>query len=71
MSTYAEYLDLVEATMAVHGPDWRQGQAAFNALCKVSPILAEEVRGSLRDPFYQDSRLDAFYEYVELNWVTS
>lgn len=50
----------------------RYGQAAFNLLVEVKPNLAEEVRGTNRDPFFvkspQDERWDAFVDYIEENW---
>jgi len=49
-------------------PEWREGQALFNALQEEHPSLAASVRGSLNDPYYDDSRIEAFWAYVETNW---
>ena len=35
-------------------PDWRRGQALFNALHGVHPELANAVRGTPADPFHHD-----------------
>ncbi len=37
-------------------PDWRRGQALFNALHGVFPALAEQIRGTDADPFHDESR---------------
>lgn len=45
--------------------DWREGQAAFNALREIDPDCALGVVSTAGvDPFYDDSRLDAFWEFV-------
>jgi hypothetical protein len=43
----------------------REGQRAFNELHTRDPELAEIIRGSDCDPFYDDSRLDAFRQRVQ------
>ena len=42
----------------------RQGQAAFNAIHEFWPDIANSLRGSSYDPFYNDSRKDAFLNIV-------
>jgi hypothetical protein len=54
-------------------PHWRYGQALFNILLDVRPDLAEQVRGTDKDPFYalgntNDPRLIAFGEFVNAHW---
>lgn len=39
----------------------REGQAAFNALFLVRPDIANKIRGTEYDPYYEDERLDSFY----------
>ena len=46
----------------------RKGQRAFNALCELRPDLSAQVRGTNLDPFYTDSVLPSFYEWVGNNW---
>jgi hypothetical protein len=45
-------------------PEQRIGQAAFNAVCKVEPEVANLVRATDLDPFYRDERLPAFWAEV-------
>jgi hypothetical protein len=42
----------------------RAGQKAFNQLASSDPEIAEEIRGTPCDPFYDDSRMPAFCERV-------
>jgi hypothetical protein len=49
-------------------PSWRWGQAAFNACYELFPDIADIIRGTECDPFYDDSRLEKFINKVnELN----
>lgn len=43
----------------------RKGQIAFNELYEKHPEVANKIRGTIYDPFYQDSRLPDFYKKVE------
>lgn len=45
-------------------PLWRQGQRLFNALHDTNATLANEVRGTDIDPFYDDSRCIDFYAWL-------
>jgi hypothetical protein len=48
-------------------PDWRAGQAYFNALYTILPDVAEEIRGTPLDPFHRkptDSLADFLDELV-------
>lgn len=53
----------------------RYGQAMFNHLVRVRPDLAEQVRGTDKDPFYVERlshpNWDPFVEFIEANWRTS
>jgi hypothetical protein len=40
--------------------DMREGQLAFNLLYARNPALADRIRGTSLDPFYDDSRLSKF-----------
>ena len=46
----------------------RVGQRAFNLLSHVRSDLATMVTGSDFDPFYDDSRLCLFYDFVMRHW---
>jgi hypothetical protein len=44
----------------------------FNHLCEVRPDLAEQIRGTDKDPFYctspMDPKFDAAIAFIEANW---
>lgn len=46
----------------------RIGQAHFNSLCEHRPDIAEMIRCTINDPFYNDNKLDAFFRKVEELW---
>lgn len=52
---------------------WRVGQALFNNLLDVRPDLAEQIRGTDKDPFYAESSMEPRYnaaiKFVEENWL--
>lgn len=73
MSTFTRHdLDLTMRTfakMCADHPEWRRGQAAFNALYAVAPDMGDAVRGSCVDPFHRDERLREFWGWLEaLAW---
>lgn len=41
-------------------PSQRHGQAAFNLMAELYPGEARKFTGTAFDPFYNDSRVDAF-----------
>ena len=43
----------------------RKGQKAFNDLYLEDPGIANLIRGTINDPFYNDKRLPDFYKKVE------
>ena len=43
----------------------RAGQQAFNDLYERDPRIADAIRGTEDDPFYDDRRLPAFHTRVE------
>jgi hypothetical protein len=43
---------------------WRCGQAMFNVLTDMNLSLAEEVRGTELDPFYDNERIGAFMKHI-------
>lgn len=45
-------------------PDWRWGQALFNALYTLDPVLANQIRGTAADPFNDVIRAPEFMEAV-------
>lgn len=57
MNLYAEY------TSKLHS--LRQGQAIYNCMTMLRPDLANELNGTLADPYYDDERLPMFWEALE------
>jgi hypothetical protein len=45
-------------------PEQRNGQAHFNVLYQMNPHLADEIRGTVLDPFHRDDRVPAFLTVV-------
>ena len=43
---------------------WRKGQAYFNYLYQLHPDVADEIRGTEYDPFYNDSRIEKFLNKI-------
>jgi len=65
--TFEEYVVIVSDTMREY-PSWRSGQAYFNCLYDARPDLSEQIRGGMLDPFYDDSFIPQFLEFVMHNW---
>jgi hypothetical protein len=42
----------------------RHGQAHFNGVHAIAPEIADVIRGTEADPFYDDSRVTAFWQRV-------
>lgn len=69
IDTYGDFVNAVfEHIFECITPQWRAGQTAFNILVQVRPDIAEMLRGSDYDPFHQDYRLPAFYDFVWRHW---
>lgn len=49
-------------------PQWRAGQAAFNILHQHRPDLANMVRNTGLDPFYDDDKLPGFLVWISERW---
>jgi hypothetical protein len=45
-------------------PDWRSGQALFNSLHQLYPDIADKIRGTFCDPFYQNGRIAIALERI-------
>jgi hypothetical protein len=43
----------------------RIGQKAFNDLYESNPAIADKIRGTEFDPFYDDSRMKLFLDRVD------
>ena len=49
----------------------RLGQAIFNAVFDIDPEIADQLRGTDKDCFYFDSRIDDFMKVVYERWANS
>ena len=47
---------------------WRPGQRFFNVLAEYHPELAEKIRGTDIDPFYDDHKIKDAIEFLVKNW---
>lgn len=46
----------------------REGQFLFNHLHDFYPVMANALRGTMHDPFYDDSLIYNFWAFVRENW---
>ena len=68
--TYDEFhhqVVMVHASQPVKG-DLRLGQIFFNNLCTVRPHIAEQLRGSMLDPFYKERITQVVQDFVRERW---
>jgi hypothetical protein len=54
-------------TQPVKG-DLRLGQIFFNNLCTVRPHIAEQLRGSMLDPFFKERITQVVQDFVRERW---
>ena len=47
----------------------RLGQYLFNFLYDHNPVLADAIRATDNDPFYEDTKIGAFAAYLKENWT--
>jgi len=52
--------------------NWRYGQVLFNCLVEIRPDLSEQIRGTDKDPFYENAfnseKIQNFFAFIEANW---
>jgi hypothetical protein len=46
----------------------RLGQIYFNVLCSVRPHIAEQLRGSMLDPFFKERITQVVQDFVRERW---
>jgi hypothetical protein len=61
---YNRYWEMVMERL-LRDKELRVGQVMYNALYKLNSKVAEGVVGSGNDPFYDDSRIMGFIEYIK------
>ena len=55
----------VQETISTH-PCLREGQILFNVLSEEEPEWANEIRSTDSDPFYNDKKIPAFWEWLTI-----
>lgn len=65
---YRALRDRVARTYDIASDHQRYGQWAFNYLVTARPDIAERIRGTEFDPFYDDARIERFWSEVERLW---
>lgn len=68
--TYDEFHRMVVLTHATQPKkgDLRLGQIFFNELCVMRPAIAEELRGSMLDPFFKERITQVVSDFVRERW---
>lgn len=70
MTTSESFINYLIA-LQTRPPSIRIGRHMFNILCDYNPNLAKDIRGQLDtiDPYYNDSNVPAFLNYIIDNWT--
>lgn len=55
---------MLQLTKRIGSTDERIGQSVFNTLYDLDPEMADSIRGTDLDPFYNDDRVAKFYDHV-------
>lgn len=68
--TFEEFLHMVieKYETQLVKDDLRLGQIFFNELCVVRPTIAEELRGSMLDPFFKHRITAVTQDFVRDRW---
>lgn len=61
-------LELFRKTMKMSNEHWRYGQTLFNALYELDSEMANKIRATEHDPFYDDGKVDKFLDYLDEEW---
>ena len=59
-----DVLTRVTDLMLAMCPEMRKGQCLFNALYKLYPEIANDIRGTDNDCFYDDSKISNLFKYL-------
>ena len=60
---HKEFMKLAALLREMH-PEYRKGQAYFNALSMTDSQLAKEITGTDADPFYDNSKIGRFFQFI-------
>jgi hypothetical protein len=75
LNRWVMWCEYVQWVLERHKPhtrdeiDLRLGQKLFNALCEYRCDVADQIRGSIVDPFNDDDMIPAFLEKVDELWM--
>lgn len=65
---YDDFVQLCGELYREH-PEWRWGQTVFNALYRIRPELADHIRGTASDPFFEDKgKLGPLFIWLAIFW---
>ena len=64
---FLEHVDALYQNQTVPG-DLRIGQIFFNELVVIKPAIAEEIRGSMLDPFFKHRITQVTQDFVKVRW---
>ena len=59
----------IEEAWEEHSLHWRRGQTVFNTLYELYPDIADDIRGTQLDPFYNDSNVIKCLKYIHSTFV--
>lgn len=64
--TLGDYTNLLRTMVDRQATElfWRKGQTLFNVLYEMYPDLANEIRGTPLDPFYEDRKIKDFMNFI-------
>jgi hypothetical protein len=65
--TFEEYIVEVQRQRIQH-KSWRLGQTYYNVLDDIRPDLNASIVGTHGDPFYTDSNIKRYLDFVATNW---
>jgi hypothetical protein len=68
MKTFEEFISEHYANVHTVLPEQRPGQALFNHVAIIRPDIAEVLRATPVDPFYDDNLIKPFLVYTAQLW---
>lgn len=66
--SYEEFIERVNKYHTQFKDSWRYGQTYFNVLSNVRPMIAEQLRATLHDPFFKDKVSEETHLFVRSIW---
>lgn len=66
--SYEEFLERVHKYHHQFKDTWRFGQTYFSVLSSLRSDIAEDIRGTLHDPFHKDKVSEGTENFVKSRW---